>query len=228
MAWAVTGDLADDRRRGGVGAVLELGGPPHRAGPRTAHQPPTPAQPRAARWAHRVHVPVPVAGGLVLRRPAVSVGRPRAVRHRHRRAAPAVVDHAAARSCRRATAVPERVAPTRRPGRVPRPVRRHRRHGRTARHRRRTRDRDLADAARRIGNRSTRLAARRAHGVIGARRAHRRGRRPAEHGDQPRRVDRDRTRGRGADVRARLLRTSRTSPTTPTSPIGSSRNPRCN
>ena len=43
------------------------------------------------------------------------------------------------------------------------------------------------------------------HRVVGPRRAERRGRRPAEHADEPRRVDRDRAGRRGVDLRADVV-----------------------
>src|SRR4029078_1564956 len=53
--------------------------------------------------------------------------------------------------------------------------------GALASRRGRPRDRALADAPRRPRDRRARVAARRGHGVVGARRAERRGRRAAEH-----------------------------------------------
>ena len=99
-------------------------------------------------------------------------------------------------SCSRRLAAPGR------PARVPGAVRRDRRDGRRPRGRRRARDRDLADAARRPRRRGAGLPARRRHRVVGARRAEQRGRRPPEHGHQPRRLDRHRPGRGGADLDA--------------------------
>ena len=122
--------------------------------------------------------------------------------------------------------LPERLPAPRRAARVPRAVRRHRHHGGRARRRRRARDRDLADAARRARHRRAGLPARQRDRLVGARRAERRGRRPAEHRHQPRRVDRHRAGRRGAHLGAHHVVPQPASRTTPPSPRTSPPRPR--
>ena len=77
------------------------------------------AEPDAARRAHRVLLPVPPAGGPVLRRAAVPVGGARAVGDRDRCAAAAAVHHAAAGRRGRSQGLPARVPAPGGPDRVP-------------------------------------------------------------------------------------------------------------
>jgi len=71
----------------------------------------------------------------------------------------------AGRRC--ATTISQRLAAIGRPVRISRALRGDHGHGRAARYRRRARDRDVADAACRLGNRSACVAARSRHRVVG-------------------------------------------------------------
>ena len=159
---------------GGVvlSAVPRLGEPPARPRRRAARRSGDPAQPGAARRADVVLLPVPPAGRLVLRRPAlpVRVALGLSAIATGVRLLPLSVTLLLA-----AAGIPK-VFPTASPRRVVQVgiiallaglvvmVRR-------PRSGRRTGDRDLADAARRPRHRRPRLPARCHHGVVGARRA---------------------------------------------------------
>ena len=96
VARAVAGDLADPRRRRACCGCSSGG---RTACSRRAASRSSTRRSCATRCSQGglivVLLPVPVAGRPVLRRPAVPVGGARAVGDRHRRAAPAAVDHAA-------------------------------------------------------------------------------------------------------------------------------------
>ena len=86
-----------------------------------------------------VLLPVPAPGRALLRDPALPLGRPRALRDRHRGADAAALDHPAPRGGRDPQSLPQRLAAPRRPARVPGAVRRPRRPDRRPRRRRRRR-----------------------------------------------------------------------------------------
>ena len=96
-------DLADPRRRRRALRLPALGAAAASTAAQAALLDPAMLRNRLLRGGLTVVLlPVPAAGGPVLRRAAVPVGRARAVGHRHRRAAAAAVDHAAARRGRHA------------------------------------------------------------------------------------------------------------------------------
>ena len=198
---ALADDLADPDRRVRPVALPALGGSPRVAGPGDAHPSRLSPQPPARRRPDHVLLPVPRAGGVLLRRAAVSLGLPRPVGARDRRAAAAALGHAAHRRHRHPAAAAERVAATRRSHRPARAPRRHGgAHGRP-RHRLGAGDRLRADAARRSRHRRPGVAARRDHGLGSTGRRDPRGRRRAEHLHEPRRVDGHGARGLDHDRR---------------------------
>src|SRR5206468_2010420 len=98
-------------------ALPAVGGPPRRAGQGAARAPRDAEEQAAHRRADDVLLPVPRAGGPLLRRAALPLGLPRPVRARHRRATAAAVDHAPRRGGR-VPAVPATSKPA--PRRSPR------------------------------------------------------------------------------------------------------------
>ena len=94
------------------------------ARPGAAHPSRLSPQPPAQRRPDHVLLPVPRAGGLLLRRAAVPLGLPRPLGARDRRAAPAALDHAAHRRDRHPAAAAGRVAAARRAHRTARAPRR--------------------------------------------------------------------------------------------------------
>ena len=142
-----------------------------------------------------VLLPVPRAGGLLLRRPAVPVGLPRALGARRpgcgccrSRSRCCWRRSGSRRSCRTSRRGSSCAAGCSRcwPGRSCLLGRARRGRGRG--------DRLRADAPDRARDRRARLAARRRHRLGGARRPEPRGRRRPEHDDEPRRVARHRAR----------------------------------
>ena len=130
-------------------------------------------------------------GRAVLCGAAVSVGGAGLVGDRHRRAPAAPVAHTPAGRRRHPQAAPQRKSTPRDRVRVRGAVRRDRGDGGRARRRRGRGHRDLADAARWSGDRGAGVAVGQRDGVVGSRRAERRGGRSSEHRHEPRRVDRD-------------------------------------
>ena len=142
---------------------------------RTADRPVDPAQPDAAVRADRLLLPVHHPGRAVLRGAAVSVGGAGLVGDRHRRAPAAAVAHPPAGRRRHPQGAPQRKSTPRHRVRVRGAVRRDRGDGRRARGRRGRGHRDVADAARWSGDRRAGVAVGQRDGVIGSRRAERRG-----------------------------------------------------
>src|SRR6187402_3086414 len=128
------GTLADGLARPGRAvrrvAVLPVAGPRRVARRRAARAPGDAAEQAAERRPRDVLLPVPGAGGPVLRRPAVPLGLPGALGTRDRRPVASAVPHAPDRRDRDPEALPGRLAAARRAERPAGPVRGH---GRAAR-----------------------------------------------------------------------------------------------
>ena len=121
----VADDLARDRRFPRALAVLPVGGETHLARRGAAGAPGDVPEPPADGRADDVLLPVPRAGGVLLRRSALPVGRPRPVRPRHGGAAAAALDHAADSGARHSALPPQHLAAPRRAGRPSLAARRH-------------------------------------------------------------------------------------------------------
>src|SRR5436190_12723197 len=197
--------LADPDRVGRNLGLLPLGSATRVARQGAARTAGDAAQPPAGRRADHVLLPVSGSGGPLLRRPALPVGVPRALGPRDRRPAAAALDHAAHRRDRDPAALSERLAA---PSSQERPARAACWHARSPRNARRgcgSGGRVRADAPGRARDRGTRLATRRRHRLRSPRRPGPGGRRRAEHGDEPRRVDRHRPGGLDPDRRDDLV-----------------------
>ena len=203
----VGGPLADGlaRARRAVRdlALLPLGGAPRVARPGAARPPGDAAQPAADRRPDDVLLPVPGAGGLLLRRAALPLGRARPVRDRRpasgccrsrsRCSPPRSASRASCRTSRRGSSSASACSRCS-PARVVLLGALDADAG--------AGDRLRADAARRARHRRARLAARRRHRLGRARRREPRGRRRPEHDDEPRRLARHRARRLDADRHA--------------------------